>query len=96
MTVGIIAVITVQEGKNAEFESVFSELSKQVLENEDGCTFYSLFRSQQDPQEYKVLEQYTSMSDVAAHREMPHFQQANVKLAELVAAPPSIEVLDGV
>ena len=96
MAVGIIAILRVQEGKNDEFEKVFAELTEQVLSNEEGCTFYALHRSQSDPQEYKVLEQYKSMEDVAAHREMPHFKQANVKLAQLVAGPPSIEVLDGV
>ena len=96
MSIGIIAIIKVQEGKNAEFEVVFSELAQQVLENEPGCTFYALHRSQSDSQEYKVLEQYKSMADVAAHRDMPHFKQANAKLAALVAGPPSIEVLDGV
>jgi len=96
MAFGVIATIQVQEGKNADFEAVFKELAAQVLEKEEGCLFYSLHRSQTDPQEYKVLEQYASMQDIEVHRTMPHFQQANVQLAPLVSGPPKIELLDTV
>ena len=34
MALGVIAKITVQEGKNEEFEAVFSALSAQVIANE--------------------------------------------------------------
>ena len=96
MTVGVIAIIKVQAGKNQEFESVFSELIKQVLGNEQGCLFYSLNRSKTDPQTYKVLEQYKTMDDVKLHGQTDYFKAANAKLAAFVAAAPDIEVLDGV
>jgi hypothetical protein len=41
MTIGVIATIPVQEGKNAEFEAAFMELAAQVLANEPGCRFYA-------------------------------------------------------
>ena len=96
MTLGVIATIKVQEGKNREFESVFSELAKQVLANEQGCLFYALHRSKSDPQVYKVLEQYKSADDLTAHGKTGYFKAANVTLGALVAAAPDIEVLDGV
>lgn len=96
MSLGIIATINVQEGKNAEFESVFSQLAEQVLANEDGCVFYALHRSKSDPQIYKVLEQYKSGADLKAHGETEYYKAANQKLAPLVSAAPDIEVLDGV
>ena len=37
MSIGVIATIPVQEGKNDEFEAVFMELASQVLANEPGC-----------------------------------------------------------
>jgi len=96
MTIGVIAIIKVQEGKNNEFEAVFSKLTEQVLANEPGCLFYALHRSKSDSQTYKVLEQYKSDEDVKAHGETEYFKAAGAQLAGLVAAAPDIEVLDGV
>ena len=96
MSLGVIATIQVQTGKNSEFESVFSELTSQVLANEDGCVFYALHKSKSDPQTYKVLEQYKSADDLKAHGKTDYFIAANQKLAGLVAAVPEIEVLDAV
>ena len=96
MTLGVIATLAVQEGKNSEFEAVFSELAKQVLANEEGCLFYALHRSKSDLQVYKVLEQYKSADDLNAHGKTDYFKAANVTLGALVAAAPDIEVLDGV
>ena len=40
MGIGLLAKITVQEGKNAEFEQVFLDLTEQVRANEPGNIFY--------------------------------------------------------
>lgn len=96
MSLGVIAVIKVQEGKNNEFEAAFLELAEQVLANEEGCVFYSLNRSKTDSQTYKVLEQYKSAADLEAHGQTEYFKAANAKLGALVAAAPDIEVLDGI
>ena len=96
MSIGVIATIQIQEGKNSEFEAVFSELTQQVLTNEAGCVFYALHKSQSDPQIYKVLEQYKSADDLKAHGKTDYFLAANQKLAGMVAAAPEIEVLDAV
>ena len=42
MTIGVLATITVQEGKNEEFERIFLELIEQVRNNEPGNIFYAL------------------------------------------------------
>ena len=39
MAIGLLATITVQEGKNAEFEEAFLGLTKLVRENEPGNIF---------------------------------------------------------
>ncbi len=94
MGIGMIATITVRDGKNAEFEAAFAELAKQVRENEPGNAFYSLNRSMSDPQVYKVLEKYASGEDLDAHVKSAHFAAANAKLADLVAGAPDLEVLE--
>ena len=56
--IGVIAILKVQEGKNAEFEAVFSELAKQVRANEKGNLAYACTKSRTDPNTYKILELY--------------------------------------
>ncbi len=96
MALGVIATIKVREGKNAEFERVFTELAEQVLANEEGTEFYVLHKSKTDPQVYKVLERYRSAADLKAHGTTDYFMAANKSLASLVAAAPEIEVLDAI
>ena len=96
MAVGLLATITVQEGKNAEFERVFLALTDQVRANEPGNIFYVLNRSKADPQIYKVMEQYENHEALAAHGKAEYFQEANKVLATLVSAAPEIEILDTV
>ncbi|MCB1730811.1 MAG: antibiotic biosynthesis monooxygenase [Halieaceae bacterium] len=96
MALGLLATITVQEGKNAEFEKVFMDLTAQVRANEPGNIFYILHRSKSNPQVYKVMEQYESAEALDAHGKTDYFREANKALGALVAAAPEIEVLDTV
>ncbi|QFU76626.1 antibiotic biosynthesis monooxygenase [Halioglobus maricola] len=96
MALGLIATITVQEGKNAEFEQIFLSLTEQVRANEPGNIIYALHRSKADRQIYKVLEQYDSAEALDAHGKADYFRDANKVLAALVAGPPEIEILDAV
>jgi len=86
MSLGVIATIRVQEGRNSEFEAVFSALAQQVLAKEEGCVFYALHKSKSDPQTYKVLEHYKSADDLQKHGKTEYFIAANQKLASLIAA----------
>ena len=94
MAIGLLATITVQQGKNAEFEKAFLELTEQVRANEPGNIFYVLHRSKTDQQVYKVMEQYESAEALDAHGKSDFFREANKVLGTLVAAAPQIEVLD--
>jgi quinol monooxygenase YgiN len=96
MAIGVLATITIREGKNAEFEQAFLALAEQVRANEPGNIFYVLHRSKADPLVYKVLEQYHSPADLDAHGKSEHFREANKVLAGMVAAAPEVEVLDTV
>ncbi|MFT7527984.1 MAG: quinol monooxygenase YgiN [Arenicella sp.] len=96
MAIGVIATITIQEGKSSAFEAEFLALAAKVNANEPGCVFYSLQRSKSNPLIYKVLEQYQTAADVEVHGKTDYFKAANKVLATLVAAAPEIEVLDTV
>ncbi|WP_417621107.1 putative quinol monooxygenase [Parasphingorhabdus sp.] len=94
--VGVVATLTVAEGKNADFEAVFSELMAAVRANEPGNEFYSVFQSKDDSQQYKVLERYVDQAALEAHSKSDHFRASGPKLAPCMAAPPVIEYLDGI
>ena len=96
MAICVIATITVRDGKNAEFEELFTGLTEQVLANEPGATFYALHRTKADSQVYKVLEQYASKEALKAHGQTEYFLAASQKMGALVAAAPDIEVMDAV
>lgn len=96
MAIGLLATLTIREGKNAEFERAFLALAEQVRTHEPGNIFYILHRSKTDPQVYKVMEQYRSEADLEAHGKTEHFREANKVLAALVAAAPEMEILDTV
>jgi quinol monooxygenase YgiN len=96
MAVGVIAKLTILEGKNAEFEDIFTRLTAAVTENESGCNFYTLHKSRTDPQVYKVLEQYASEEALAAHGKTDYFRSMGAELGPCLAAAPEIEYLDAV
>lgn len=96
MAIGLLATITVLEGKNADFEAAFLDLTEQVRANEPGNIFYALHRSPSDPQVYKVMEQYESPEALDSHGKADYFREANKKLGGLVAGAPEIEILDAV
>lgn len=96
MAIGIIARLTVQQGKNAEFETVFGELAAAVRANETGNNFYALHQSREDANLYVVMEQYRDEDAVAAHRASDHFRTIGAKLGPLLAAPPDIQTFDSI
>jgi quinol monooxygenase YgiN len=96
MTIGIIATIKVQDGKNAEFEGVFTALAAQVRANEPGNLAYQLTKSRTDPNTYKVLELYVDQEAVTLHGGTDYFKAAGPKMGPCLAGRPEIEYLDGV
>ena len=92
---GVIATLTVAEGKNAEFEAIFAGLIANVHAHEAGNEFYTLTRSHSNPQVYKVLERYTDQTALDAHGVTDYFKAASAKLGPCLAAAPEIEYLDG-
>ena len=96
MTIGIVATMKIQDGKNAEFEAFFAELAKQVRANEPGNIAYQLTKSRKDPQEYKVLELYKDQEAVTVHGQTEYFKAAGPKFGAVLAGRPDVELLDGV
>jgi quinol monooxygenase YgiN len=96
MAIGIVATLKVQDGKNADFEAIFTELSKQVRANEPGNLMYQLTKSRTDPNTYRVLELYTDEDAVKHHGGTDYFKAAGPKMGPCLAGRPEIEYLDAI
>ena len=96
MALGVLARMTVLEGKNEEFEQLFLGLTEKVLAHEEGTLVYALHRSKSNAQEYVVMEQYRSAADIDLHGKTDYFRSASKAMGSLLAAAPIIEVLDQV
>ena len=96
MSIGIVATLKVQDGKGADFEAVFKDLSAQVRANEKGNLAYQLTKSRSDPNTYKVLELYTDQDAVTVHGQTEYFKAAGPKMGPCLAGRPDVEYLDGV
>ena len=94
--IGVVATLKVQEGKGAEFEAVFIELTKQVRANEPGNLAYQLTKSRTEPGTYKVLEIYKDQDALTHHGGTDYFKAAGPKFASVLGGRPEVEYLDGV
>lgn len=96
MTIGIVATLKVQDGKEADFESTFGELAKAVRANESGNKLYQLFKSRKDKNTYVVMEIYESEEALKAHGKTDHYRAIGAKLGPTMAGAPDILYLDSV
>ncbi len=96
MSIGIIATLKAQDGKETEFESVFGELAPAVRANEPGNKLYSVFRSRTEKGTYIVMEIYENEDAVQAHRKSDHFRAAGPKIGSTLAGPPDVAYFDSI
>ena len=94
--IGVVATLRAKEGREAEFEQVFLEMTAQVKAREPGNRMYQLTRSRTEPRTYKVLEMYADQAAFEAHGASDHYKDGGRKLRDLVDARPEIELLDTV
>ena len=94
--IGIVAKLTIQEGKNAEFETLFQGLKAAVKANEPGHNFYEIHKSRDDANVYYVLEQYADQAALDQHGKSDDFKAASAKLGGVMAGRPEITLMDAV
>ena len=92
--IGVVAKLTVAEGKNAVFEEVGKDLMAKVKGNEPGTLTYQLYKSKSDPQTYIFMEQYSNQEALEAHGKTDYFKEAGPKLGACLAGRPEIEYFD--
>lgn len=94
--IGLVASLTVQEGKGPELEAIFRELTAQVKANEPGCLTYQLIHHRKEPNSYRVIEFYRDDEALKTHMESAHFQAANPKIGATLDGRPLLEKYDAV
>ena len=76
--IGVIATLTVAEGKNEAFEAVFADLAAAVRANEPGNVFYTLTRSRSN-RGFKLYSASRYSTSGAPARHAPSFGPAALK-----------------
>ena len=94
--IGVVATLKIQEGKNAEFEAIFTELAAMVKANEPGNLMYQLTKSRTDPNTYKVLELYADQDALTHHGQTDYFRAQGAKMGPCMGGRPEVEYLDAV
>jgi quinol monooxygenase YgiN len=95
--IGVVAVLKIKEGSEAQFEAGFKDLAAKVKANEPGNIVYQLTKSRTEPGTYKVLELYANEDALKHHGSTDYFKAAGATvLAPVLAGRPEIEYLDAV
>jgi len=93
--IAVVAKLTVQEGKEAEFKAAGAEMVAAVKANEAGRTLqYTLTQSQKAPTEFYFLEAYADDAAMADHGKTPHMAAFGGKIGGMLAGRPEITRLD--
>lgn len=92
--IGAYAVLTVHEGKQAEFEAVAKELEAAVNANEPGIILYKLFKLRDSTTQYAFMEQYQDQAAVEAHRSAEHFKRLGRAMGPFLNGAPTVTRMD--
>ncbi|MEM0987024.1 MAG: putative quinol monooxygenase [Pseudomonadota bacterium] len=92
--IGVVATLTIQDGKQGEFEILAKDLMAKVKANEPGCLTYQLYKQKGSENTYIFMEQYASADALKAHGETEYFKAAGAGLGAVLAGAPDIQYLD--
>ena len=87
--ISLIAKLTAQDGKAAEFEEALHAMIV-ASEEETGLEIYSVHRVDDQPGVYYFFELYTDADAVAVHGKGDGMKAAMGAVGGLLAAPPEI------
>jgi quinol monooxygenase YgiN len=83
----------VKPGKNAAFETAFTEMQAAVRAHEPGNVYYDFFVSDQDPQTYVIIERYRDAAAISAHGASEYGKKLFATLRDLLDGPPDAQRL---
>jgi quinol monooxygenase YgiN len=91
----VIAKRLIKEGKSEELVRIYEQLVT-LTRKEDGCVSYGLYRSQDDPRLFAVMEEWKDQASLDAHMQTEHFKTLVPKLNELTEVRYDMEKYDTV
>ncbi len=86
--IGDLKRVIVKEGREKEFESLFSKLATKAKAYDKGVNYYDLYKSEQ-PRTYLVMSQYENRDALQRHQRSEHGRYYFPKIRVLLE---SIEV----
>lgn len=91
----VVAVVRAKPGHEARVEEGFLG---QVAPThaEDGCLLYALHRDRSDPGRLVFVEKWASPAALEAHARSAHLAANGARMADLLAAPVEVMILDAV
>jgi len=92
--IAIVAMLTIKDGSQSEFEAVFNELAREVRANEPGCQVYDLCRKRESTTEYVIVERYSDADAVSHHMKTDYFRAASPKIGACLDGRPTVGQYD--
>jgi len=92
--IGVVAKLSIQPGKEAEFEQTGRDLMAKVKANEPGCLTYQLYKSKKEANVYIFMEQYASEDALKSHGQTEYFKAAGRVFGGCLAGAPDIQYFD--
>ena len=81
----ILAYLTVNPGKEAEFKDKMTAQAKRCLANEPGCLQFDVVQDPKHQTRFVMLEVYKDDAAIKAHQDSQHFKDFRPVVGDLVA-----------
>ena len=94
-SITVLAFAEAKENCAERLEKAF-RAAVPATHREPGCLKYALQRSQENKNEFVMVEKWRSKEDLDIHLKTPHIQLLFKQLPDLLAAPIRIQVLDSI
>ena len=94
--IGVVAHLSIKDGKQDEFEAAVKDLIAKVRANEPGCLMYELFKENGSDTEYYFMEKYSDAEALSAHGQSDYFKAAQPALGACLAGRPTITRMTGI
>jgi quinol monooxygenase YgiN len=85
----IVAKLRAKPGMEARVREIFGAL-RTPTHREDGCVYYEMHQSLDDPREFVFYENWTSATHLDKHLKTPHVQAAFKIAPEILDGPVEI------
>ena len=90
--IGVVATISVLNGKEAEFEKIAIKLVEAVNLEEEDNLFYRLYKKSSNV--YIILEGYKDKNALDYHITTSHYKKYGKAMAEFLDGRPEVVIMD--